>query len=113
MEYSAAYRLAEEIRHSEEYTTYHDLHDRVMGDETQAALIREYKRLQMSIQMKMLSGQGQDADDQQRFNMLTALLYGKPEVNQYLLAEIRLQQALADIMKIVTDATGLDIQLPG
>jgi len=113
MEYSAAYRLAEEIRRSEEYTTYHELKKEVMGDETLAALIREYRRLQMSMQMNLLAGQANDPEETQRFNALTGLLFAKPEVSQFLLAEMRLQQAMADIMKIVTEATGLDIQLPG
>ena len=53
------------------------------------------------------------AEDTQRFSALSGLLFSKPEVSQFLLAEMRLQQALADIFKIVTDAAGLEIQLPG
>ncbi len=113
MEYSAAYRLADEIRASEEYRTYHGLKESVTRDETQAALIREYRRMQMEIQMKAMSGQTPDAEDTQRFSALSGLLFSKPEVSQFLLAEMRLQQALADIFKIVTDAAGLEIQLPG
>ncbi len=112
MEYSAAYRLAEEIRRSEEYRTYHELKDSVMGDETQAALIREYRRMQMTIQMNALAGQQTDPEETQRFTALAALLFAKPEVSAFLMAEIRLQQTMADIMKIVTEATGLEIQLP-
>ena len=44
---------------------------------------------------------------------LTGLLFGKPEVSQFLLAEMRLQQTLADIFKIITDAAGLEIRLQG
>ena len=43
MEYSSAHRLAQDIRQSEEYLTYHHLRDEVMADETTAALIKEYK----------------------------------------------------------------------
>ena len=112
MEYSAAYRLADEIRNSEEYKTYHGLKDTVMGDETIAALIREYRRLQMKLQMNAMAGGQNDPEEMQRFTALAGLLFAKPEVNAFLLAEIRLQQTMADIMKIVTEATGLDIQLP-
>lgn len=113
MEYSTAYRLAEEIRQSEEYRTYHGLKETVMADETQAALIREYRKMQIGIQMNLMAGQQNDPEEMQRFSALTALLYAKPEVSQFLLAEIRLQQTMADLMKIITEATGLDIQLPG
>ena len=113
MEYSAAYRLADEIRASEEYRTYHDLKESVMGDETVAALIREYRRMQIALQMNVMTGQDNDPEEMQRFSALSGLLFAKPDVSGFLLAEMRLQQAMADIMKIVTEAAGLDIQLPG
>ena len=113
MEYSSARRLAADIRASEEYQTYHTLREEVMGDETVAALIREYKKLQVSLQMAAMSGQTPDSEDMQRFSGISALLFGKPEVSQYLLAEMRMQQALADIFKIITEAADLDMNLPG
>lgn len=113
MEYSAAHNLARAIRDSEEYQTYHSLKGEVMEDETTAALIREYKKLQISLQMAAMSGQQPDEMDMQRFSGITTLLFGKSEVSQYLLAEMRLQQALADIFKIITDAADIDMQLPG
>ena len=112
MEYSAAHRLADEIRQSEEYRTYHALKEEVMGDETVAALIREYRRMQMSLQMAAMSGRQADGEEMQRFTALSGLLFAKPEVSQFLLAEMRLQQALADIIKIITEAANLDIQMP-
>ena len=113
MQYDSAHRLAADIRQSEEYQTYHRLKDDVMADETVAALIREYKKLQLSLQMAAMSGQQPEADDMQRFSGISSLLFGKPEVSQYLLAEMRLQQAMADIFKILTDAADLDMPLPG
>ena len=113
MDYSAAYRVAQEIRDSEEYRTYHDLKDSVLDDETTAALVKEYRKLQMTIQMAAMSGQSADAEDMQRFSGISALLFSKPEVSQYLLAEMRLQQALADIFKIVTEAADIEIGIPG
>ncbi|MBE5769155.1 MAG: YlbF family regulator [Clostridiales bacterium] len=113
MEYSQAHLLARDIRQSEEYQTYHGLKDEVMADETTAALIREYKKLQVTLQMAAMSGSQPDPDDMQRFQGITALLFSKPEVSQYLLAEMRLQQALADIFKIITEAADIDMSLPG
>ena len=113
MQYDSAHRLAADIRQSEEYQTYHRLKDDVMADETVAALIREYKKLQLSLQMAAMSGQQPDTDDMQRFSGITTVLFAQTEVSQYLLAEMRLQQAMADIFKILTDAADLDVQLPG
>ncbi len=113
MDYSSTHRLAQEIRDSEEYRTYHELKESVMSDETTAALIREYRKLQMKLQMAAAGGQTPDAEDMQRFSGISTLLFSKQEVSNYLLAEMRLQQALADIFRIVTEAADLDISIPG
>ena len=113
MDYSSTYKLARDIRDSEEYKTYHGLKESVMADETTAALIREYRKLQMTLQMSAVSGQNADAEDMQRFSGISTLLFSKQEVSTYLLAEMRLQQALADIFKIITEAADVEIGIPG
>ena len=113
MDYSSTYRLAQDIRDSEEYKTYHELKEEVMAEETTAALVKEYRKLQMTIQMSAMSGQTADAEDMQRFSGISTLLFSKPEVSRFLLSEMQLQQALADIFKIVTEAADLDITVPG
>ena len=113
MDYSSTYRLAQDIRDSEEYTTYHALKESVMSDDTTAALIKEYRKLQVTIQMAVMSGRQADSEDMQRFSGISSLLFSKPEVSRFLLSEMQLQQALADIFKIVTEAADLDIAVPG
>ena len=113
MDYSSTYKLAQDIRDSEEYKTYHDLKDSVMNDETTAALIKEYRKLQMMLQMSAMTGQSADAEIMQRFSGLSTLLFSKQEVSDYLMAEMRLQQMMADIFKIVTEAADVDVAIPG
>ncbi len=113
MDYSTTYRLAQEIRDSEEYRTYHELKETVMAEETTAALIREYRKLQMTLQMSAVSGKTADAEDMQRFSGISTLLFSKQEVSNFLMAEMRLQQTMADIFKIVTEAADVDLAIPG
>lgn len=108
MEHATAHRLAQEIRQSEEYQTYHALKEEVMADETTAALLKEYKKLQLRLQMAAVSGTQPDNDDMRAFRA-SALLFGKLEVSQYLLAEMRLQQEVAGILRIITDAADIDM----
>ena len=113
MEYSQAHALARAIRESDEYKKYHQLKEVVMADETQAALIREYKKLSVTVQMAMMSGQSANSEDMQRLTGITSLLMSKPEVRDYLTSEMQLQIAMADIMKIITQAADIDFELPG
>ena len=113
MDYSSTYRLAQDIRDSEEYKRYHELKESVMSDETTAALVGEYRKLQMTIQMAAMSGRTAEDEDMQRFSGISTLLFSKPEVSNFLLAEMRMQQALADIFRIVTEAAGIELGIPG
>ena len=113
MDYASAYRLAKDIRESEEYKTYHALKESVRGEETTAALIREYRKLQVTLQMSAVSGQSADAETMQRFSGISTLLFSKQEVSNFLMAEMRLQQAMADIFKIVTEAADVELGIPG
>ena len=113
MDYSSTYRLAQDICDSDEYKTYHELKESVLADETTAALIREYRKLQMTIQVSAMSGQSPGEEDMQRFSGISTLLFSKPEVSRFLLSEMQLQQALADIFKIVTEAADIDMAIPG
>ena len=70
---------------------------------------KEYKKLQLRLQMAAVSGTQPDNDDMQRFQGISALLFGKLEVSQYLLAEMRLQQEVAGILRIITDAADIDM----
>lgn len=112
MEYTNAHRLANDIKQSEEYQTYHGMKDSVLADETTAALIKEYKKLQVKLQMGAVAGHQPDETDMQRFQGITSLLFSNPDVSRFMLAEMRLQQALADIFKIINDAAGVDFGFP-
>ena len=112
MDYSSTYKLAQDIRDSEEYKTYHELKDSVMDDETTAALIREYRKLQMMLQMSAISGQNADTEAMQRFSGLSTLLFSKKEVSDYLMAEMRLQKMMAGIFGVLTQAAGMEFPVP-
>ena len=63
--------------------------------------------------MSALSGNTANNEDMQRFSGISTLLFSKPEVSQFLLSEMRLQQALADIFKILTEAADVEMAVPG
>ena len=64
--------------------------------------------------MSMTGAAGQMPDEEmKRFQQLASLLYMNPDVQAYLLAEMQMQKTLADVFKILTDAAGLSLELPG
>ncbi len=111
--YDGAHALAKLITASEEYEAYSRLKASVFENETNAALLKEYKRLQTALQLAAMSGVNMDQDDMQRFSQMSTLLYASQETSAYLLSEMRFQKMLADVFKILTDAAGMPFDLPG
>lgn len=103
--------LTEAIQESPEYKEFAQFKNEVDADAGIKALVTEYKRLQTMMQMRMLSGQGADAEEQQRFQQLGALLFADNRTSTYLLSEMRLQKLMADIFEKLTAAAGMEMPL--
>ena len=108
-----ARQLADDIRNSSEYRTYKEYKDEIDANESIKALLKEFSRMQMQIQLTAASGRQPDAEDMQRFTQLSSLLYADPRTSGYLLAQIRLQKTVSDILQLITEAAEMNLELPG
>ena len=109
--YDQAHALARSMKESEEYLDYARLKDKAYEDETNRALLDEYKRLQYRMQLAVASGRRVEEDDAQRMQKIAALLQFNPDASAFLLAEFRFQKMLSDIYKILGDAAGIDLDM--
>lgn len=109
----AAKALAQAIQESPEYREYAELKKGIDEDAGIKALIQEYRRLQTGMQMRILSGQGMDADETQRFNSLNMLLFADSRTSGFLMAEMKMQRMMAEIFETLTRASGMEIPMPG
>ena len=108
----ATNQLCEAIRQSPEYLEYSRYKAEIDADSGISALVKEYKRLQVNVQMRMLSGQGMDDDDGRRFQQLGALLFADQRTSAYLLSEMRLQQMMGKVFEKLTRAAGMEMPMP-
>jgi len=109
--YDQAHALARSMKESEEYIEFARLREKAYEDETNRALLDEYKRLQYRMQLFVASGKRMDEDDLQRMQKIAALLQFNPDASAFLLAEFRFQKMLADIYKILADVAGIDLDM--
>lgn len=108
----AAKLLAGAIQESPEYQEFARYKAEIDGDSGIKGLVQEYHRMQTALQMRMLSGQGMDGEEQQRFQQLSMLLFADSRTSSFLMAEMRLQQMMAGIFETLTRASGLDLPAP-
>ena len=109
MDYSAVSLLVNEIKKSDEYIRYQKLKENVTADALTAALIKEYRNLQVTLQLNAMNSTKPDADDMTRFSGINTLLFSKPEVSQFLLSEMQVHQILSEIYKLITNEIGIQI----
>ena len=109
--YDQAHALARSLKESPEYIEYTRLREKAYEDETNKALLDEYKRLQYQMQLALAAGRRMEEDDLQRMQKIAALLQFNPDASAFLMAEFRFQKMLADIYKILGDVAGIDLDM--
>ena len=109
--YDQAHALARSLKESDEYREYMRLKDLAYADETNKALLDEYKRLQYQMQLCLAQGERMEEESLQRMQAIANLLQFNPDAIAYLLAEFRFQKTLADIYKILADVAGINLDM--
>lgn len=108
---SMARRLADALSQSEEALEYKRLKGIAYEDETNARLLDEYDRLQIEMQRGMISGGGMDGEAMQKFQRVASLVMMNQDAQAYLMGQMRMQQAFAQVIQIVSE--GVDLPLKG
>lgn len=108
----AAKLLGAAIQESPEYMEYARLKEEIDADAGIKALVGEYRKMQTSLQMRMLSGQSMDNNETQRFQQLNMLLFADQRTAGFLMAEMRLQKMMAEVFETLTRAAGMEIPMP-
>lgn len=107
-----ARQLAKDIRESEEYREFSRCKAEIKEIEGLEALLNEYRRLQMNVQMSALAKQPADEEDRSRFQQLGSLLFADSRTSCYLMAEMRLQRMMAEIFGMLTQAAEMQFDFP-
>ncbi len=107
--YDLAHQLARAIMESEERRAWQQARDAAYESDTNKALIEEFKKLQMRLQIAVAGGGRPDPDEMERLQKIGQVLQFSPECAAFLMAEMRLQKLVADIYKILGEAAGIDL----
>ncbi|MBQ7455122.1 MAG: YlbF family regulator, partial [Clostridia bacterium] len=104
--YDEANALARAIRESEEVRELRKAREEVESNETSRAMMKEYKKLQTRLQLAAVAGAPVADEETQRFQQMSALLFGMESTRNLMLLEMRVQQMMADVYKTLSDAAG-------
>ncbi len=106
-----AHELARALKNSQQYRRYRRAEAEIQDDDESLELIEKFRAKQMEYQAQQFMGEELDESAREELAGLRQVLEEKPEVREYLQAEVQLVQLLADVQEIVAEAVSL--HLPG
>ena len=107
----AADELLRALRSTEAFVEYESLRQSVMTDAVNRRLLERFMRAQASLQMAAMAGSEPREEDAREFEKLSALLYQSPEITDYLLAQMKVQQMVAQTLSRITDKAGISFDI--
>ena len=99
------------LHETETYREYASLRESIMADAENRVLIRRFTEAQTALQMAALAGHAPREEDTAQFEKLSALLYSGDEMTDYLLAQMKVQKMVAELLERITRDVGIDIPL--
>lgn len=106
-----AKELAEALRESEEYREYQEAKKKVDEHEAAKIMLEDFRKKQLELEKKRLAGEEIPQAEMEKIKKLSEIITYNPYLRDYLLAEVKLQQLMMEIQKIIASGIGLD--LPG
>ena len=107
----AAEALLDALRNTDTFREYEELKKTVMADDVNRRLLDRFMRAQSALQMAAMAGSEPREEDTAEFEKLSALLYQSPEVTDFLLAQMIVQQLVAQTMSRITGEAGISIDI--
>jgi len=108
----AADQLLDALKNTEAFVQYDELRKTVLADEVNRRLLDRFARAQSALQLAAISGHEPREEDAGEFEKLSALLYDSPEITDYLLAQMKVQQLVAATMEKLTREAGIQFEIP-
>ena len=108
----AADQLLDALRNTEAFVQYDELRKTVLAGEVNRRLLERFARAQSALQLAAIAGHEPREEDAGEFERLSALLYDSPEITDYLLAQMKVQQLVAATMEKLTREAGIQIEIP-
>ena len=99
--YNLAHRLADALKNSEQYQRYKEIREKVMEDERQKEMLKDYQEKQIQIQAKRMRGEDVSEEEEKNLKKLQELVEMNANIKEYLQAEYQFNMLLNDLQKIL------------
>ena len=102
--YDIAHQLAQAVSESEEYRLFVEAKEKIMADESNYKMIRDFQNKQWEIQQTQAYGGEVSTEKLQELESLYSLLSLNLKARDYLEAEFRVSRMINDVQTILGEA---------
>ena len=102
--YDTVNKLAQEIKDSEEYTSYKKYKELVKANEETNQKIKQFEALRYEVQIAAMQGIKANEDKEKELQEVYTELLAKENVKEYFEAEFKFNVLIADVNKIIGEA---------
>jgi len=106
--HDAAHNLARAIKDSVELKELKELQVQLYANEIMKAKFDAFHKMQMELQSAQMTGQEMDESKLQEAQTMFEDIQKDPIANAYFQAEMKLNQMMGDVSKIIGDAIGME-----
>lgn len=104
-----AHELAKALKNSQEYRDYTAAREEIEDDEPSRQLVAQFHQKQFEYQARQMSGSDLGDDEREELIQLRRVLETKPEVREFLRAEVQFVQMMSDVQRILAEAVAPDM----
>ena len=111
--YDRAHELARLMKDSPQGRRFFTAQEKLKANPDSYRLAKDFFPKQLSVQTRQMLGQTISPEEVAAFNQLATSVMTNPEVSEYIQAQMAFFPMYQDIMKILSDAIGLDSDIFG
>lgn len=108
--YDKANELARELRDCSEVVAYRNATDKIDSNPANKKMVDDFRKKQIELYTLQMQGKQPSKDQMDALNSLYSVISLNSDVKQFLEAEMTISKMYQDIMKLITDAIGVNIQ---
>ena len=102
--YDQAHLLAKSLANSNEYKRFTEIGTKLTAEPETLKQIQDFFRKQMELEIGMMSGQAPESEKTKELEELYSLIQLQPIGKEFFESQMRFQQLMSDIMKIVNES---------
>lgn len=108
--YDKAHELAKALQQSEEYQNFLTEKKKIESDSQAKKMVKEFIAKKLEVEYDTMAGKGEDKAKMEQLQRMYEVLSANIKARDFLHAQMRFQQMMGDIYKILGDsvAEGLD-----